>query len=203
MTSELSWEIRNSGLMLLNSLLRRLNGGTDTNSSKASSASRRLSPVTYERYPNLPDLVTRLLSPSEHFIEQQQTSVSGIVTAQRVFPALEIIERFGIPKKCHAGIRGLIEYHMRGCFWPIREKAAKAFAYAVHEKEIAAKAEELLKALTTSRCNQNSLHGQLLCIRFLFTRLGPSLSATLAGTSYLIYCFLEGLLSSHSEQPPP
>ncbi|KAL8825138.1 MAG: hypothetical protein Q9191_004596 [Dirinaria sp. TL-2023a] len=177
------WEIRNSGLMLLNSLLRRLNGGTDTNSSKASSASRRLSPVTYERYPNLADLVNKLLLPSNHFfenIEQQRTSDSGIMTTQRIIPALEIIERFGIPKERRAGIRGLIEYHMRGRIWPIREKAAKAYAYAVHEKEIAAEAEKLLKTLTTFKCTQNSLHGRLLCIRYLFARLGPSLSAKLA-----------------------
>ena len=185
MTSDLSWGIRNSGLMLLNSLLRRLNGGTDTNSSKASSAGRRLSPLTYERYPNIAVLVTRLLSPCDHSfngVERQATSGSGILTAQTVFPALEIIERFGIPKERRAEIRDLIEYHMRGPVWPIREKAAKAFAYAIHDKEVAVEAEELLKAVTASKCTQNALHGRLLCVRYLFARLGTSLSVKLAGT---------------------
>ena len=183
--NDFSWEIRNSGLMLLNSLLRRLNGGTDTNSSKASSAHRRLSPLTYERYPNLPDLVARLLSSSRDILSSlqwQRTSVSDTATAQRVFSALEIIERFGIPKDYRTRIRELIDYHMRGPLWSVRDKAAKALAYAIHEKEIAIEAGQLLQSVLLSEGLQNALHGRLLCVRYLSARLGTSLCVAWAGT---------------------
>ena len=197
--SDFSWEIRNSGLMLLNSLLRRLNGGTDTNSTKASSANRRLSPLAYERYPNLPGLVASLLLPCGDSFSGprwQRTSVSDTATAQRVFSALEIIERFGIPKDHYARIRELIDCHMRDPLWPIRDKAAKSFAYAIHEKEIAIEAGQLLQSILLSEGLQNALHGRLLCVRYLLARLGPSLWVTLAGTKDLSATF--GVLRAHS-----
>ena len=176
------WAVRNSGLMLLNSLLRRLNGGTDTKSSRASSSRRQFSLFAYGKYPNLPKLIILLLSSSRPSytsnIENQVSSDSATVTAQKAFLAFEIIERFGLPEDHRFEISNLVQDHMGGPVWSIREKAAKAFAFVVSERYIAIESERMLE---DTRGSQNGLHGRLLCIRQMFSRVAPSIPTLLSG----------------------
>ena len=178
----LRWAIRNSGLMLLNSLLRRLNGGTDTKSSKASSSRRQFSSLPYKKYPNLPKLILLLLCSSRPGytgdMNQQVSFVSPTVNAQKAFLAFEIIERFGLPEDHRIEIGNLVQDHMGGPVWSIREKAAKAFALVVPEREIAIESERMLEDTSIA---QNGLHGRLLCIRQMFSRVAPSIPTLLAG----------------------
>lgn len=87
-----------------------------------------------------------------------------------------------MPKALHDRIRELLDHHMGGPSWSIREKAARALAYALHKRDIIGEAEALLDSIEEYPGPQNSLHGRLLCVRYLLTRLGPSLSSALAGT---------------------
>ena len=176
------WAIRNSGLILLNSLLRRLNGGTDTKSSRASSSRRQFSSLAYGKYLNLPKLILILLFSSRprytSNMNHQVSSVSATVTTQKAFLAFEIIERFGLPEDHRLEIGNLVQEHMGGPVWSIREKAAKAFAFVVPEREIAIESERMLE---DTRLSQNELHGRLLCIRQMFSRVAPSIPTLLSG----------------------
>ena len=160
--------------MLFKALLSRLNGGTDTASTRASSSHRQFSRLAYEKYPNLPNLIVKLLynyTPvSINAVQQGETqSLLFSLQAQQVFPALEIVERSGVPLQHRAEIEQAIRYHMEGPIWAIREKAAKAFALMVDERYITTEIKQLLNA---SERLQNALHGRLLCLRFLVSRLG-------------------------------
>lgn len=162
-----SWAIRNCGLMLFKALLKRLNGGTDTASTKASSSHRRLSHLMYEKYPNLPDLLMRLLRQElpEPLICRGEPRAA--MQAQRVFPALEVIESSGIPRKYKVEILHALWFYSESCDWSIREKAAKTLSFVLDNANMI---EEITRLLSTNFKSQNALHGKLLCLRFLLSR---------------------------------
>lgn len=158
--------------MLFKALLRRLNGGTDTASTKASSSHRSLSKLAYEKYPNLPNMILRLLcqtpeKPSKAPVDEIET-LSLSLQAQWVFPALEILERSGLPLQHRLNIEEAVRHHMASPVWAIREKAAKTFALVTNEKDLNAEIRTLLRP---SKISQNSLHGRLLCVRFMISRI--------------------------------
>lgn len=162
--------------MLFKALVSRLNGGTDTASTRASSSHRRFSRLAYEKYTNLPNLTLKLLYQNNlisinDLHHHELHSLSFSLQAQQVFPALEIVERSGIPEQHFAEIEQAIRYHMEGPVWAIREKAAKAFALMVDEKYIII---EIKKLLDASERSQNVLHGRFLCMRFLVSRIGAT-----------------------------
>ena len=150
--------------MFLKALLKRLNGGADTASSRVASSHRQLSPLTYERFPILPKLLLRLLY--HHFDES-----SSILYAQRVFPALEIVERFGVPTVHREEILRAIEHHRASPIWSIREKAAKAFGMIMEADDAL---NEMRKMIHVSKIqSQNQIHGRLLSLRVVFVRAMP------------------------------
>lgn len=153
--------------MLFKALLKRLNGGTDTSSTKASSSRRRFSQLTYEKYPNLPGLLLRLLRRTS-----TQTQVTGkelrqTMQAHKVFPAMEVIERCGIPSQHQIPFLDALRYYNESPDWSIREKAAKALSFIVDETDVVMEFKSLLVANWES---QNALHGRLLRLRFLLAR---------------------------------
>ncbi|MCJ1464709.1 hypothetical protein MMC07_003322 [Pseudocyphellaria aurata] len=167
------WAMRNCGLMLFKALIRRLNGGTDTASTKASSSHRSLSKLAYEKYPNLPNIILRLLYQTPE--KPLNASVDGIETlslslqAQWVFPALEILERSGFPLQHRIDIEEAVRRHMASPIWAIREKAAKTLALVTNDEDLNAEIRTLLKP---SNISQNCLHGRLLCVRSMISRIG-------------------------------
>ena len=169
-----SWAVRNCGLMLMKALITRMNDGTNILSSKAPSSSRRCSSPIYHKYPNVPELILRLLTHNDAVdsegLHQGVTLPEKLVSqAQHVFPALEIIEQSGIPKQYHAEIRKASWNHLEGPVWAIRDKAAKALSYLPKSDAIES---EVKHCLQSSCSSQNSLHGRLLYLRYLTTRLG-------------------------------
>ena len=163
--------------MLFNSLIRRLNGGSDVNSPILPNTGGLLSVGAYERFPNLPVLIMRLLrvddldGPRNTQTALQQISASLGTTAQRVFPALEILARSGLPGVHRVSIVDLIHHHMQSPGWSIREKAANTLALVVREQDIALEIDGFLRPDWQS---QNDLHGRLLCVRRLVSRLGAT-----------------------------
>ena len=152
--------------MLFKALLKRLNGGTDTSSTKASSSHRQFSQSTYQKYPNLPNLLLRLLGPTTTN-QTSDTDLHPRIQAHRVFPALEVIERSGIPTQHQGPFLGALRYYNESPDWSIREKAAKALSLIVGEGSIVTEVRSLLAPNWKS---QNELHGRLLCLRFLLAR---------------------------------
>ena len=163
--------------MLFNSLIRRLNGGSDVNFQGLPKTHGPLSGGAYERFPNLPGLIMRLLRLDDLNGRRntqpafQQISTSLGMTARRVFPALEILARSGIPDVHRMSILDLIHHHMQSPGWSIREKAANTLALVVREQDIILEIDGLLRADWDS---QNALHGRLLYLRRLVNRLGAT-----------------------------
>ena len=148
------WAIRNCGLMLLNSLMRRINGGTDTASTRVSSAYRRSSPRTYQKLPLLPRLLVKLLdnpSSSDHI--------------HKIFHALELVERFGLPATYRSEVLELVLRHRASSMWAIRDKAAKALSFSMSPQQVVADAQRLGEAPS-----QNDLHGRLRCLQLSLLR---------------------------------
>ena len=153
--------------MLFKALLKRLNGGTDTSSNKVSSSRRRFSLLTYEKYPNLPNLLVRLLRRHHAQVQLTGKELQEAVEAHRVFPALEVIERFGIPIQHHGAVLDALCYYNESPNWSIREKAARSLSLIVGETRIL---EEATSLLAPDFKTQNALHGRLLQLRFMLAR---------------------------------
>ena len=153
--------------MLFKALLKRLNGGTDTSSTKASSSHRRFSQLTYEKYPNLPDLLLTLLrhgpAPTPGTCKEPKPTMQ----AHRVFPALEVIERSGIPPQHQGPFLDALRYYNESPDWSIREKASQALSLIVEEEGFV---DEVRGLLAPDWNTQNALHGRLLRLRFLLAR---------------------------------
>ncbi|KAL8837449.1 MAG: hypothetical protein Q9170_002535 [Blastenia crenularia] len=146
-------------------------------SHQVASSHRRLSSLVYDKYPILPDLLSRLLGAkdtisTESALPQARLPDALLLQAQRVFPALEIIEQSGIPKQHQAEIAQAVWDHLEGPIWPIREKAAKALSHLPPKDDIA---DEIEQRLRLPWRTQNALHGRLLYLRLLTSRLQPSL----------------------------
>ena len=159
--------------MLFKALIRRLNGGSDTSSTKASSSHRRFSKLVYEKYSNLPDLLVKMLRQVDgKAMYSDRSEISASMQAQRVFPALEIIEVSGLPTQREPEIKKLMWHHMESSAWPIREKAAKALGLVLRDTDRHADIETLLHPDWQS---QNALHGRLLYLRHILSRNKPRL----------------------------
>lgn len=168
--------------MLFKALLKRLNGGTDTSSTKASSSHRRFSQLTYQKYANLPELLLRLLRRTPTQTQANGRELYPAMQAHKVFPALEVIERSGIPSQYESLFLDALRYYNESPDWSIREKAAKALSLIVDETSIV---EEVTSLLAPNWISQNALHGRLLRLRFLLARneaplFGDSLSRNLS-----------------------
>ena len=153
--------------MLFKALLKRLNGGTDTSSTKASSSHRRFSQLTYEKYPNLPDLLLKLLRHEPAPTQDTYKELKPTMQAHRVFPALEVIERSGIPPQQQGPFLDALRYYNESPDWSIREKASKALSLIVEEKGFV---DEVRGLLTPDWKTQNALHGRLLRLRSFLAR---------------------------------
>ena len=163
--------------MLMKALLNRINGGADTSSARASSSQRRLSRLTYQKYPNLPDLTLRLicLGPDRY----QPDGTSAAAQAQKVFPAIEIVERFGLPTDHRDDIKKAMIHHLEGPVWAIRDKAAKALSSIADRNDFV---DEISRMMSSNWCSQNALHGRLLYLRWLTRRFRSLLFIEMNGT---------------------
>ena len=160
--------------MLLKALLRRLNGGADTASTRVASMHRQNSPLTYERFPILPELLLRLL-----YHQDYQTSQT--LHVQRVFPALEIVERFGVPNLHQEEVWQALMRLRASPVWSIREKAAKAVGTIIEEHELLDQMRKMVHA--TDVKSQNEVHGRLMSLRVIFARVVPICLNTSKGMS--------------------
>ena len=157
----------------MKALLNRINGGTNTSSTRVSSSHRRFSKLIYEKYPNLPHLTLSLLrSASNH--DTGRRGGGGSLHAHKVFPGLEIVERFGLPVSLREPIEGAILRHLEGPIWPLRVKAARAFITGRASKDVV---EEARSLLSSPWCGQNALHGRLLYLRSLLLQNRGALQA--------------------------
>ena len=148
--------------MLMRALISRLNFGTDANSTTMPSSHRRSVDFVYQQFPTLPRIVLRLLvgeRPMSH-----KTGMPGQQRVETVFPALEILERYGMPTLYGERVESIVESYMGGPLWLLRDKAAKAFSSNVGEDRSILTLRILLNSELRS---QNARHGRLLAARWL------------------------------------
>lgn len=161
--------------MLFKALISRLNGGTDTASTKVSSSHRRFSRLVYEQYPNLPKIIRRLfnrMDPTSNNDNQLTKEDLYPQQAQRVFLALEIVGRSGLPPEYCTEIQKIIREQMEGSIWAIRDKAARTLSLLIDEKDFNV---ELTNLLDSGWKTHNVLHGRLLCAQLLVSQIGREL----------------------------
>ena len=151
--------------MLFRALLSRLNGGKDAASTKESSTRQRFSSLAYETYPNLSYIVLRLLTNDTGDIPDDYPKVTSMLRIERVFPALEIIERLGLPSTYRDKILQSIYCHIEGSDWATRAKAANALAITTRSEDSLANVVQTFELHCFHWRSHNALHGWLLTVR--------------------------------------
>ena len=162
----------------MRALINRLNGGTDTLSTTAPSSQRRSSKLVYQKYPTLPMLVLRLLLPQSEPVQTEP--LYSNIELQTIFPALEIVERFGLPNELRQDIEQAARYHMEGPSWALRMKAAKALSVSVDVSEVVTKTRDILEA---EYPDHNALHGRLLFLKFIISHKKTEIFANVSNKS--------------------
>ncbi|KAK8049245.1 hypothetical protein PG994_010975 [Apiospora phragmitis] len=148
--SEVSrWAIRNCGLILLRSLIDCLFGTNESKSSMEAGWDGRTTRIAWHKYKDLPAVIVNLLELGQ----PSSTSPQGVVvTAESVFPALDIIRRAGPPEEFKVTLFGLVASYLDSRFW--------------HPDWI-----QPVRVLLSESHSANRLHGTLLTFKFLLERL--------------------------------
>ena len=156
--------------MLLKALLARLVGGTGTDPRRDLGRTRRVSKLTYEKYPILADLVLHLLQRNSagqadsQIAPAQALEKPSAQSVETVFPALEIIERVGVADSHRDIVESLLLEQLNSPVWNLRDKAAKILNSMMREEELLT---EIRNALGLKCYSQNGLHGRLLCLKYM------------------------------------
>lgn len=127
--------------------------------------------VSFEKYPGLLQLLSRLLEP-ERSIQGSEYGDSTMVT-ERVFPALELIGE-KMPVTVYnvdddLTIRRLVLEQFKSPIWGIREHSARVYASLLNVPNILSEIRTLLD-VDREVVTQNYVHGKALCIRFALGR---------------------------------
>ncbi len=158
--------------MLLQSLLKRLNGGADTASTRVASLYRQSSPFVYEKFPILPELLLKLM-------RHQDRESSVALQAQRIFPALEVIERFGVPKQYEGEVWQALNLYRANPVWANREKAARTIGMIIEPKRIGQEMHNLVNV--RAEMMPNEIHGSLMTLQVLLARVLPNYMNSMKG----------------------
>ena len=148
--------------MLMRALISRLNSGTDTHSSTVPSSHRRSVDFVYQQFPTLSGIILRLLGEKKPLNKEPEGWAQQRI--ETVFPALEILERYGVPLLHSELIKSRVKGYLGSPSWPLRDKAAKAFSSNIDQHDTL---HTLRDILTFDIKFQNALHGRLLAARWL------------------------------------
>ncbi|RMZ31999.1 hypothetical protein D0859_03882 [Hortaea werneckii] len=155
-----AWAVRNCGLMLFRAVMDRLLGTSDAYLEEDAFVQTRLSA---QRHPDLLEIVMTLLSaPSED-------AASG---NEGVFPALQLLQRLEVPQEQYDRTKQSVKALMGSPVWHVRDKSARTYASLVPRCEYPAEMQSLLQ---TPWASQNSLHGALLCAKYMILSLSAKL----------------------------
>ncbi|KAL2164432.1 hypothetical protein VTH06DRAFT_3648 [Thermothelomyces fergusii] len=159
------WAIRNSGLLLLRSLIDCLLGTGESKAAIESGWDGHSVRISYNKYPTLPGVILNLLRSVDKTLDQ--ASQSG--AAEAVFPALDIIRRAGPPQEYRLELRKHIEGYLGSSLWHVREIAARTLCSFLLQEDWG---QEIGRLLKESKTSTNRLHGTLLTAKFIIERKG-------------------------------
>ncbi|KAK8081772.1 hypothetical protein PG996_000553, partial [Apiospora saccharicola] len=159
------WAIRNCGLILLRSLIDCLFGTNESKTSMEAGWDGRTTRIAWHKYKDLPAVIVNLLELGQPSITSQQ---GVVVTAESVFPALDIIRRAGPPEEFKVTLFDLVASYLNSRFWHVREIAARTLCSFLLKPNWIQPVRDLL---SESHSSANRVHGTLLTFKFLLERL--------------------------------
>ncbi|KAH8673677.1 putative death-receptor fusion protein-domain-containing protein [Xylariales sp. PMI_506] len=160
------WAIRNCGLLLLRSLMDNLFGTNESKTSMEAGWDGKTTKIAWHKYTSLPALLVNLLSMGRSSIEA--SSEAQVMTAESVFPALDIIRRAGPPENVKDILYDMVYWYIGSHIWHVREMAARTLcSFLLGEDWF----KSMQKLLRESSVSANKVHGALLTFKFLLERL--------------------------------
>ncbi|PFH59075.1 hypothetical protein XA68_12840 [Ophiocordyceps unilateralis] len=151
------WAIRNSGLMLLRSLVDCLFGSHESKAMIEAGWDGKANRLAYHRYPEIATVLRDLLSAGHETLE------SGI-------SVLEIIRRGGPPELLRDEIEVQVQDYLASSVWQVRELAARTLCSCLLNQQWFPTVESLLeKAVEKGQANE--VHGVLLTLKAIIQRL--------------------------------
>ncbi|KAB8648459.1 hypothetical protein FH972_026117 [Carpinus fangiana] len=172
------WPIRNCGLMLLRGLIDRLLGSHESfdDAFAATTGSR----LAYDRYPGLLELLVSLLRPTvatdDATVDRQE------VSAESLFPALDLFRRAPPPPEACKNIVELVLQAADSSQWHIREVAARAFA-ALSPNHLKDNPNSLIGRKVSSG---NIAHAKILCVKYIVISSLQNKQVDVDGHVYLL-----------------
>ncbi|EDN98844.1 hypothetical protein SS1G_13703 [Sclerotinia sclerotiorum 1980 UF-70] len=164
LTSDI-WAIRNCGLLLLRSLIDCLFGTNENKASIEAGWDGRSTKLSYEKYPNLPEILLKLLN--KETINTEDTNAPAIGAIESVFPSLDIIRRAGPPVILCNEIKERVSVHLGSKFWHTRELAARTMCtFMLHDRWLL----DLENLLKIANLSTNYTHGVLLTVNSVLER---------------------------------
>ncbi|KAJ8058763.1 hypothetical protein OCU04_011752 [Sclerotinia nivalis] len=164
LTSDI-WAIRNCGLLLLRSLIDCLFGTNENKASIEAGWDGRSTKLSYEKYPELPEILLKLLN--KETISTDNTNAPAIGAIESVFPSLDIIRRTGPPVILRNEIKERVSIHLGSKFWHTRELAARTMCtFMLHDGWLL----DLQNLLKIANLSTNHTHGVLLTVNFVLER---------------------------------
>lgn len=164
---------------LMNRMSRRIAGTKVSTGSSFSNTTGR-SNISFEKYPALIPLLSRLLeTPVPKRVAEassdEPTSWDLSISTERVFPALELIGNKNASSASgdDPELRRLVLPHTGNPVWGITDHAARVYASLVSTGDILSTTRELAEE-DHSALSENQLHGKVLCVRYLLQRLWSS-----------------------------
>ena len=183
-------------MMLFKALLTRLSGGTNASSSHSAEGHRRFAKTIYGKYHLLSDLVVRLLQESARPLDEISSPEHAARQIQMAFPAMEIVERIGVPTKDTGMIQELLSHQLENPVWNLREQAARTMSLFIDADTII---QDLGKLTESTSIPQNALHGRLLCLRYICeenNRIAKGCPHLIFSLSDYLHPTIEDLLST-------
>ena len=175
------WAIRNCGLVLLRACLSKVQAGSNTLLAIDHQTSHiGSSVISADRSSGALEIAIKLLDADRAFAKTSETLLStpagygepgrlSGVTSERVFAALNLLERVQRTPNIQAEIRRLVFPCLGSTVWMIREQAARIYASTETMKATDLVGTFDFLIMQEARSLQpNELHGRLLCISYLF-----------------------------------
>ena len=169
--------------MLFRALMTRMNrrtSGTRVSASESSSKTTGHANISFEKYPALLPLLSRLLQTPAPKAVTEPSSVNSsswdlAMSTEHVFPALELIGNKNASSASNDDpeLRRLVFGHTGSPVWGIRDHAARVYASLVSRSDVLSATRELADEGHLA-LSENQAHGRVLCVRYLLQELWSS-----------------------------
>jgi hypothetical protein len=145
--------------MVFRALIDRLLGTTVPRVDSGSNWSMKSSKLSFDLYPELPNILYELLSnPNEPLGEFLPTKSSNMHSIESIYLGLDILSRGGTPPGMEAEMKSLVYGHFEHARWQTRQMAAVVFSSLLRTETFLADLREMLQPTYS----QNLLHGQIM-----------------------------------------